>query len=133
MALTFDTINIAGTPQEVITLVGTGNTREFILKSVLTARELAVFEDIAENGVGATLKAKMEAWVLSNGRTAYSVYQSTVRVFGSYDAGLRKFLGERLSGSKVAELVLQVEQVKDIIASAESDEDKVVAISALFV
>jgi hypothetical protein len=131
MALNFDTISIAGIETEVLTLAGTGNTREFILKSVLTPRELAVFEDIVEDGVGATLKLKMQAWVLSNGRTAFDTYKLTVRTFGSYDAGLRKLLAGRATSTQVAEAFVKLEEVATILAGQESDEDKLTAIAGV--
>jgi hypothetical protein len=128
MALTFDTINIAGKTTEVLTLAGTGDTREFILKSVLTERELAVFDDINTNGVGATLKEKMQAWTLSNGRTAFDVYKSTIRVYSSYNTGMVKLVGEQTKSSEVAALLVKISEIQAIIASEETDEDKVIAI-----
>lgn len=130
MALSYDSISIAGTATNVLTLAGTGDTREFILASVLTDADVAVLDDINTNGVGATLKEKMQAWVL-NGRSAYDVYKFSVQVFASYDASLRQLLATRLAGSVVAAQTKQLEEIAAVIASADADADKVIAITAI--
>lgn len=130
MALSYDSISIAGTATDVLTLAGTGDTREFILASVLTDADVAVLDDINTNGVGATLKEKMQAWVL-NGRSAYDVYKLSVQVFASYDAALRQLFATRLSGSVVAAQTKQLEEIAAVIASADTDADKVIAITAI--
>lgn len=131
MALSYDSISIAGVATDVLTLAGTGDTREFILADVLTASDVAVLDDINTNGVGATLKAKMQAWVLDNGRFAYDVYQYSVHIFLSYDTELRELLGARLAGSVVAEQTKQLEEIAAVLAGAGTDADKVIAITAI--
>lgn len=131
MDLSYDSISIAGTATDVLTLAGTGDTREFILVSVLTDADVAVLDDINTNGVGATLKEKMQAWVLDNGRFAYDVYQYSAHIFLSYDAELRELLGVRLAGSVVATQTKQLEEIAAVIASADIDADKVIAITAI--
>lgn len=131
MALTYDSISIAGTATDVLTLAGTGDTREFILASVLTGNDVAVLDDINTNGVGATLKEKMQAWVLGNGRKAYDAYQLSAHIFASYDASLRQLIGTRLSGSVVAAQTKQLEEISAVLASADTDADKVIAINAI--
>ena len=131
MALSYDSISIAGAATDVLTLAGTGNTREFILADVLTASDVAVLDDINTNGTGATLKAKMQAWVLDNGRFAYDVYQYSAHIFLSYDTELRKLLGTRLSGSVVAAQTKQLEEIAAVLAGTDTDAKKVIAITAI--
>jgi hypothetical protein len=131
MALSYDSISIAGVATDVLTLAGTGDTREFILASVLTASDVAVLDDINTNGVGATLKEKMQAWDLGNGRKAYDVYQYSVEVFAAYDAALRSAYATRLPSSVVASQTLKLEQIQAVIDGAQLDADKVIAIGAI--
>lgn len=131
MALSYDSISIAGVATDVLTLDGAGVAREFILADVLTASDVAVLDDINTNGVGDTLKAKMQAWVLYNGRFAYDVYQYSAHIFLSYDTELRELLGERLAGSVVAEQTKQLEEIAAVLAGADIDADKVIAIAAI--
>ena len=106
MALSFDTITIAGRERDVLTLSGTDATRKFILKDSITPIDLDVFEKIDAEGTGDTLEDKFGAWVLSNGRTALETFAKSIKTFASFNAGSILAKAQGMTPREVAALIV---------------------------
>lgn len=118
MAITFDTISIAGKEREVLTLSGEDDARRFILKDNISKRDLEIFTEIEADGTGATLEAKFEAWTLEgNGRKASETYAGMIRDFVSFNRGCLISKAQGYGAKQVADLLVEIDELEAEIAA----------------
>lgn len=115
MALTFETLDVAGADKEAILVEGVAgeDTSKVIFRDFLSPSDEAIFE-LIDASEGATFKAKFEAYELENGRIASDVYGHLVRVFGDFVMAVRLMTVGGISAPQVIAL-------QDNITSLEAD------------
>ncbi len=99
MALTETTRDVKG---KTLTFIETDAAGNGIYKEGLSDYDYNIFVTVDADGTGATLKDKMDAYTLKNGRTATEVYGSLIVDIDAYAAlALKKYFEQNEAESLI--------------------------------
>lgn len=117
--VTIKTLGFGDLTREVIVVAGTGDTAEVLIKSGMPADVLATLTTIEADGVGATLKAKMQAYVLPNGKTAWAVMGDSVKTMAEFKQAYILVDAKSASAGEIAGVNAVIQEAKvDLVAVA---------------
>lgn len=108
MAISYTTIDIAGTDREAIVLSGTDDARDVIFRDYLTDRDEAIFEainDLVDGEDITTFKQSFDAYVIpKSNRVASVVYAGYIKNVGDFVAAVQAQQAEVLSKAEILQL-----------------------------
>jgi hypothetical protein len=110
--VTVKTLSTGDLTRDVIVVDGTGDSAEVLIKTGMPADALKMLTTIDANGVGTTLKDKMQSYVLPNGKTAWAAFGGSVKTMASFKSSYSSVYTKTGCASKVAAFNTAIQNAK---------------------